>query len=103
MLVISKAQGNTLGTQWSQISVTEKLHVKWQLRKAIQALKSIGSVCVDASKSNILYAPATGSVTMIDFEIVQAVDGTVMEEVPELRAIFGREAIGESGQRHAGG
>ena len=40
---------------------------------------------------------------MIDFEIVQAVDGTAMEELPELQAIFGREAIGASGQRHAGG
>lgn len=40
---------------------------------------------------------------MIDFEVMQAVDGTVTAEVPELLAIFGREAIGESGQRHAGG
>lgn len=85
------------------MSVTKKLHVKWQLRKAIQALRSVGAVCVDASKSNVLYAPATGSVTMIDFEIMQAVDGTVTEEVPELQAIFGREVIEEGGQRHAGG
>lgn len=40
---------------------------------------------------------------MIDFEIMQAVGGKVTEEVPELQAIFGREATGEGGQRHAGG
>lgn len=34
---------------------------------------------------------------MIDFEIMQAVDETVTEEVPELQAIFGREVIGEGG------
>lgn len=39
--------------------------------------------------------PATGSVTMIDFEVMQAVDGTVTEEVPELQAIFGRDVIAE--------
>lgn len=102
-MVISKAQGKTLDTQWSHISDTEKLHVKWQMRKAVQVLRSVGSVCVDAGKHNVLYAPATGCVTMIDFEVMQAVDGTVTAEVPELLAIFGREAIGGTGQRHAGG
>lgn len=77
--------------------------MKWQMRKAVQVLRSVGSVCVDAGKHNVLYAPATGCVTMIDFEVMQAVDGTVTAEVPELLAIFGREAIGGTGQRHAGG
>ena len=40
---------------------------------------------------------------MIDFEIMQAAGRKVTEEVPELQAIFGREAIEEGGQRHAGG
>lgn len=43
------------------------------------------------------------SLTMIDFEIMQAVGGKVTEEIPELQAIFGREEIGEGRQRHAGG
>ena len=40
---------------------------------------------------------------MIDFEIMQAAGRKVTEEVPELQAIFGREAIEEGGQRHGGG
>lgn len=56
------------------------------------------SVCVEQSMpASIMFStpPATGSVTMIDFEVMQAVDGTVTEEVPELQAIFGRDVIAE--------
>ena len=57
------AQSITLSTQWSQISITEKLHIKWQLRKAVQVSQECG-VClcrtVDAGKHNVLYAPSHG-------------------------------------------
>lgn len=105
-MIISKVPGEPLNAQWSCLPDPLKLHVKWKIGKAVDILRSLGSVCVDAGKHNVLFAPLTGRVTMIDFEVMQAVDGTVGAEAPEMLAIFGREVIGggmDTGQRHAGG
>ena len=39
ILIISKVAGERLDIQWARISVTEKLHVKWNIRKAVNGLK----------------------------------------------------------------
>jgi len=39
ILIISKVGGERLDIQWARISVTEKLHVKWKIRKAVNGLK----------------------------------------------------------------
>lgn len=40
--------------------------MKWQMRKAIQVLRSVGSVCINTGKYNVLHAPSTGCMAKID-------------------------------------
>ena len=93
IMILKKVRGEPLDRQWDLLSADHKEHIRSTIRKAVEALRSIGYLSVDSGKHNVLYSPETRTVTMLDFELMQACDeSTVGPELPEMYAIFGRPA-----------
>lgn len=97
ILIITKVPGHPLIEQWSNLYTHEKAYVYFQVKKAIDILRSISMISVDSGMHNILYSPMSERVTMHDFEIMQGCDqNTINTDMPELFAIFGQMAVEES-------
>ncbi|RHZ64418.1 uncharacterized protein CDV56_101264 [Aspergillus thermomutatus] len=93
IMIISKVKGEPLDRQWDILSADHKEHIRSMIRKAVEALRSIGYLAVDSGKHNVLYSAETRAVTMLDFELMQACDeNTVSPDSPEMYAIFGHPA-----------
>jgi hypothetical protein len=98
-MIISKVKGEPLNMQWDILSADHKEHIRSTIRKAVEALRSIGYLSVDSGKHNVLYSPDTRTVTMLDFELMQKCDESTMSpELPEMYAIFGRLASSVPGR-----
>lgn len=88
-MIISKAEGKPLDRQWNTIPASVKEHIRSQVYKAIKILRGILVIAVDCGQHNILYDSGTRSVTMVDFELMQACeDDTMSPDLPEMYAIF---------------
>ncbi|KAJ5135307.1 uncharacterized protein N7515_004585 [Penicillium bovifimosum] len=93
ILIMTKVPGKTLNELWDTISGLEKEHIRSEVFKAVRILRSFSVLSVDTGKHNILYHPETRSVTMIDFEIMQACEDTLSPDMPEMYTIFGEMPV----------
>lgn len=89
ILIMTKEPGKILNKVWDTLSGPEKEHIRSEIRKAVLILRSFSVLSVDTGKQNILYHPETRSVTMIDFELMQACEDTLSPDMPEMYTIFG--------------
>ncbi|GIJ98444.1 hypothetical protein Aspvir_000561 [Aspergillus viridinutans] len=90
IMIIKKVKGEPLDRQWDLLSTDHKQHIRSTIRRAVEALRSIGYLSLDSGKHNVLYSPETRTVTMLDFELMQACDESTMSpDRPEMYAIFG--------------
>jgi hypothetical protein len=90
ILVLSRVEGRQLNRVWEQLGPVAKNHVWDQCRKAVGILRQIKVCSLDAGKHNVFYSPATGQVTMLDFEVVGACTESEVPILggPELGSIF---------------
>lgn len=71
------------------IPASVKEHIRPQVYKAIKIMRGILVIAVDCGQHNVLYDPRTRSVTMVDFELMQACEhDTMSPDLPEMYAIF---------------
>lgn len=85
---MTKEPGKILNEVWDTLSGPEKEHIRSETRKAVLIIRSFSVLSVDTGKHNILYHPETRSVTMIDFELMQACEDTLSPDMPEMYTIF---------------
>lgn len=66
-----------------------KEHSPSQVYKAIKILRNTLVVVVDCGQHDVLYDPGMRSVTMVNFELMQArEEETMSPDLPEMHAIF---------------
>lgn len=102
ILIMTKEPGKILNEIWDTLSGPEKEHIRSEIFKAVLILRSFSVLSVDTGKHNILYHPETRSVTMIDFELMQACEDTLSPDMPEMYTIFG-ESPAPNRAHHYGG
>jgi hypothetical protein len=92
ILVLTRVEGQQLNRVWDMLGPRAKNHVRDQCRKAVEILRHIRIWSPDAGKHNVLYAPETGQVTMLDFEVVGVCSEFAVSILgaPELASIFKR-------------
>lgn len=90
ILILTMVEGEPLALVWDSLSSMEKTRIRAEVKKAIVALRDIGLVSVDCGKHNVIHDRTSGVTTLVDFEMVQAVEPeTISPDAPEMRAIFG--------------
>lgn len=103
ILILTRVEGELLASIWGGLSSTERAHIRTEIHKAVVALRNIGLISIDCGKHNVLYNKQSGVTTLVDFEMVQAVESdTLTPDAPEMWAIFGPPSS-SPWSRHNGG
>lgn len=69
-IVMEYREGERLSDIWHVLDAAEQAYVKMKCAEALQALREISIRLDDPGKHNILYARKSGTVTLLDFEVV---------------------------------
>lgn len=89
VLLLEKRPGVQLSKVWKDLTQDEKTHIKNECMKATRILRSISIRMADAGKHNVLFDRETGTVTLLDFELIgicEYPEDTGLE--PEMSAIL---------------
>ncbi|PYI10207.1 hypothetical protein BO78DRAFT_306364 [Aspergillus sclerotiicarbonarius CBS 121057] len=89
IIIMTKVNGESIDKYWDKIPGNIKENIRVEIYEAIKVLRSIGLIVVDCGQHNVLYNPVTHSVTMVDFEHMQACEeDTTSPDAPEMYSIF---------------